>query len=369
MTRVAITASVLVADDAVGNDALGMHACLRAAGHEAALFAEAGDSAALPIRPLAELPGYLRGRDAVLVYHHCVGWARGMRLLRRAAGRRILRYHNVTPASFFHGVSATHARVCAAGRRELKALGRGIDLYLCDSEYNRRDLLEYGIPAAKARVVPPFHHGEQLRQAMPDSRTLAGCRDGRTNLLFVGRMAPNKGHLTLVEAFAIFRQHYRPEARLLIVGQEDWRLQGYTAQVRERVERLGVAGAVVFTGDVPVSVLAAYYRSAHVFMSASAHEGFCVPLVEAMALGLPIVAYGATAVPETVGAAGLLWPEPDPYALAAAAGRVVGDSGLARALVGRGEERYREQFSTARVATAFLEAVGAAADQGGRRAA
>lgn len=368
MTRFAITTSVLAPDDAVGNDVLGMQSCLTAAGHEALLFAEAWGGVDRPVRPAAELSRLARDPNAVLIYHHGTTWRRGLRLLKRARCRKVLRYHNVTPASYFEGISPIHQRACQAGRAELRPMIEcGMDRYLADSDYNRQELIELGAPPERAFVLPPFHPVDRLLEAVPDPATLAACRDGRWNVLFVGRMVPNKGHLLLAEAFAIFRRHYQPQARLVFVGREEWRLQRYFAQVRECVERLGLAGAVVFAGDVPVAVLRAYYQTARLFVSASAHEGFCVPAIEAMALGVPVVAYGSSALPETVGDAGVVWPEPDPYALAAAMGRVARDPDLAGALAARGRARYRDHYRTTHLTAAFLRAV--AVPQGSSRAA
>lgn len=235
MTRFAIMTSVLVADDAVGNDVLGMHACLTAAGHEVRLFADSWGVKSPAVEPLASAPRFLRDPQAVAVYHHCAGWAAGFRALRRARCRKVVRYHNITPASFFEGISPIHAKVCARGRAELGTLTRcGINLYLPCSEYNRIDLAEVGIPDKQMPVVPPFHHVDQLIQAPSERQVVATCRDGRANVLFVGRVAPNKGHILLLDAFEVYRRHYRPEARLLIVGREEDRLQLYTARIRER---------------------------------------------------------------------------------------------------------------------------------------
>jgi glycosyltransferase involved in cell wall biosynthesis len=186
---------------------------------------------------------------------------------------------------------------------------------------------------------------------------LRACRDGRTNFLFVGRRVPNKGHRFLIDAFAAYVEHYGADSRLLLIGREDPALVSYTNQLRDQARRLGVADRVLFLGGVTESELRAYYESAHVFVVASEHEGFCVPVVEAMALGVPVVAYGTSAIPDTVGDAGLVWEEPDPFLLAESVARVARSGPVRDELVRRGRQRYGEQFGNERIAGRFLVAL------------
>src|SRR5262249_31964335 len=143
--------------------------------------------------------------------------------------------------------------------------------------------------------------------------------------LMVGRVAPNKGHLALLDAFAAYQRDYDRMSRLIIVGKEDDRLGIYTRMVRLRVLELGLQDAVFFAGSVSDSALQSYYLTAGAFAILSEHEGFCVPLVEAMAMKLPIVALGSTAIPGTLGKAGLIWEEPVPELFAESFHQIVTD--------------------------------------------
>jgi len=235
--------------------------------------------------------------------------------------------------------------------------GARCELYLSASAYNERELVARGADAACCQVAAPFHHIDRLAGLAADADVLDACRDGRTNVLFVGRVAPHKGHAALVEAFAVYHHRHDQHSRLLLVGREDSRLGPFNARLREQVRRLGLRKAVVFAGEASAEALKAYFEAADVFVSASEHEGFCVPLVEAMALRLPIVARGCAAVPYTVGPAGLVWETPDPFLLAESIACLVQDRAVRAALGERGWNRYQERYHSRRIEARFLEAV------------
>jgi glycosyltransferase involved in cell wall biosynthesis len=181
-------------------------------------------------------------------------------------------------------------------------------------------------------------------------------------LLFVGRLVPHKGHRFLIDAFAAYNHHYNPSSRLVLVGKGDWHLGPYSRALDEQARRLRIRGQVVFVvGGATEEELRAYYDCAHAFVVASEHEGFCVPVVEAMALGVPVVGYGAAAVPGTVGDAGLVWDEPEPFLLAESIAHAV-DDGLERDwLRAAGLRRYEEKFTLPRIEAEFVRAMAAVA--------
>ena len=247
---------------------------------------------------------------------------------------------------------------CRQGREQVAALVQAkCDLYLSDSTYNQGELLALGVPPERCAVVPPFHLVERLESATPDPAVMDACADGKTNLLFVGRLAPNKGHAALIDAFAVYHHHYDRRSRLLLVGKEDDRLQGYAASLRERVRHNGVEGSVTFTAAPTDAVLKAYYASADVFVIASEHEGFCVPLVEAMALGVVVAGYGGTAISETLGSAGVLWDDRSAWLLAESVACLKREPSVYAEVQERGRDRYREHFTNERIEERFLTAL------------
>jgi glycosyltransferase involved in cell wall biosynthesis len=359
MSRIAVVGLTITPGDAVGQDALEMQRVLADRGHKVALFSSHWVKASPLTHDIREADEFLgEDPDAVLLYHHAIGWETGVEVVRRARCRRVVRYHNVTPARFFAGYPGRNVMMCTRGREQLRELVTAqCDLYLSASAYNQDELRGLGADPSRCAVVSPFHQVDRLAAAAADPEVLRACRDGRTNLLFVGRRVPNKGHRFLIDAFAAYAEHYDAHGRLLLVGREDPALVSYTNQLRAQAQRLGVADRVLFPGGVTEGELRAYYESAHVFVVASEHEGFCVPVVEAMALGVPVVAYGTSAIPDTVGDAGLVWDEPDPFLLAESIARVARPGAVRDELVRRGRQRYGEQFGNQRIAGRFLAAL------------
>jgi glycosyltransferase involved in cell wall biosynthesis len=347
--------------DAIGHDALGMLSALRRAGLEARIFTPRWDRG-LEAYPVDSLGGYLRSKDDVLLYHYAVGWERALEIFREFECRRVIKYHNVTPPEFFAPYNESYAELCRLGRAMLADFTlTEPDLFLCDSDYNAQDLRALAVDEARLEVQPPFHRTEELLNLAPDPDLLArfgpGPFERRTNIVFAGRVAPNKSHLKLIEAFAVYRRAVDPRARLLIAGRRDPGLAAYNRALDDRVAELEIAGAVHFLGKISEAELKAMYLVADVFALLSRHEGFCVPAIEAMALKVPLVALNRAATPETIGDAGLLFDEYEPALIAAACERLVDDGDLRFALCARGAERFEERFSSRVLETSFLEKI------------
>src|SRR5262249_4256495 len=302
---------------------------------------------------------YLDGDPtAVLILHHAIGWPHAVPLIAEACCRRVVKYHNVTPAHFYDTLDADYAGLCRQGRTQLREIiESNCDLYLADSPFNRDELTAMGASFDRCAVVPPFNAIAQQLETEADSEVLHDYSDGRTNLLFVGRRAPNKGHRFLLDAFAVYHQRHNPGSRLVLVGRGEPKQAAYTNALRDQVRRLGLQGHVILVDSATDGELKAYYATASAFVVASEHEGFCVPVVEAMALRVPIVAYGTTAVPYTLGDAGLVWDEPDPFLLAQSLDAVVRDCGVRRRLTESGWRRYQSLFANDRIEHAFLHAL------------
>jgi L-malate glycosyltransferase len=286
--------------DAIGNEALAIQKHLRAAGFESDIFAEGVHPRMAHLaRPLWEYRE-VSGPDTVCVFHFSIGSAAG-RLIYHAPDRLVAIYHNITPAHFFLGFHPHLAGLCYHGRRELEAFAPRTELGLGDSEYNRRELQEAGF--ARTAVLPIVLDLHKYDGAA--SRVTARLYDdGRTNLAFVGRIIPNKKIDDLIRAFAVYQKAFNPRSRLLLVGDHRGH-ERYYDRLQEMVRELRV-DEVVFTGHVDDDDLIACYRAADLFLCLSEHEGFCVPLQEAMALGVPVLAYDAGAVKETLLGGGLL---------------------------------------------------------------
>jgi len=359
--KIALLAPSLSAFDAVGTDVLEMAAALRAAGHDVRLYADNATGIAQAVHAPAGFDAWLGPRDAV-IYHYSIGWPRIEAMLEKTRARRVLRYHNITPPEFFHGYSRDHVRTCAAGRASLPRLSTmGFDLALACSRYNLDELVAHGFPAGRGRVLAPFHQVERLLDLPGDTDLVDRYNDGRRNILMLGRVAPNKGHLAVIDAFACYRRAYDDGARLLVVGKQDRRLAAYTRRLFAHVAALDIASHVHFLDNVDDARLKSLWLGADALLMLSEHEGFCVPLVEAMAFGVPIVARATSAIPDTLGDAGLLWDDTDPRLYAASLARIFRDAGLAQALRDAGRARYRQAFRRTIGVARLHDAIGALA--------
>lgn len=357
--KAAILLPVLAKHDAVGNDALAMAAILRECGIDTRIFCDVAVGLEVATFRPDELLAFAGGSDDLVIYHFSVGWPPALDILRKARGKRVVRYHNITPAHFFAPIAPDYADVCRRGRAEIARIATlGCEHYLGDSRFNLAELIEAGAPAERGGVFAPFHRVEDLIAAPADLALLDELVDGSFNVLMVGRLAPNKGHVELVDAFAAHLDGYGDPARLLIVGKSDPRLREYTDAVHARIEQHRLGDRVCWLESVDEARLKAAYLASSAFLTLSQHEGFCVPVIEAMALGVPVLALGSSALPETVGDAGLVWDTSDPWLYAASLARLREDVQCRHALRSAARRRYREEFAPAVLRQRFLAALG-----------
>jgi glycosyltransferase involved in cell wall biosynthesis len=308
--------------DAIGHEVLGIQRVLRAAGYESDIFVETADPRLEDLtRDFRELVEASH-RDNILIHHFSIG-SKASRIAYALPDRMALVYHNITPPEYFVDIHRLLVRLCYHGRRELGAYVNRCDLALGDSEVNRLELAELGFPVTGVLpVVPGFSHLD----GPPNDLVARQFDDDWTNVLFVGRVIPNKRIENLIRFFAAYKSRYNPRARLLIVGSYSG-FERYLTMLHQLVARLGVPDVHV-TGHVSNEELAAYYDVADVFLCASEHEGFCVPIVEAFYKRIPVLALARTAVPATMDGAGVLYEQPDPADVATLLDIVVGDAAL-----------------------------------------
>lgn len=313
--------------DAISNEALAIQRHLRAAGYDSDIFAEGVHPRlahlARPLREYAEVSG----PDTVCLFHFSIGSAAG-RLIHAAPDRLVVIYHNITPGEWFLGFHPHLAGLCYHGRRELSAFADRAELALGDSEYNRRELEAAGY--ARTGVLPiVLDLSAYARPPSAVQRRLFD--DGRANVLFVGRIIPNKRIDDLVRVFTVYQRAFERRSRLILAGDHRGH-ERYFDRLQELVRALRVE-EVVFTGHVDHDDLLAAYASADVFLCLSEHEGFCVPLQEAMLFDVPVVAYDAGAVAETLRGGGLLLRDKPLAETAALVDAVLREGPLRRAVL------------------------------------
>jgi glycosyltransferase involved in cell wall biosynthesis len=286
--------------DAIGDHARRVRDVLRAWGHASDLFAITVDE-----RDQGDVRSWDEpaAREADVTIFHFATASPMSEAFGALGGRRVLYYRNVTPAHFFMPYDANLARVSATARTELAALAGKVDLAIGDSDFNCRELRALGF--GRTFVAPLMVDLDRLRHAEPVPSLDWVLQDGLTNILFVGRLVPNKrieDHIRLAEHY---KRYVDVAYRFIFVGRYDV-VPGYYESIRAMVSTYRmVPERFWFAGPVPEAELAAYYRNAHAYVSLSEHEGFCVPLVEAMAMDVPVLAYAEAAVPETLGGAGV----------------------------------------------------------------
>jgi L-malate glycosyltransferase len=313
--------------DAIGHEVLGIQRALEAAGYQSSIYVESADprleNLTLDYR---DMVGSVSDTD-VLIHHFSIG-SRASRTAYALPGRMILVYHNITPPGYFIGVHKDLVKLCFRGRRELTAyIGRSA-LALGDSEYNRQELESLGFPVtAVLPVVPDFTHLD----VVPDRILAAQFDDAWTNVMFVGRVIPNKKLEDVIRTFHVYRARHNPRSRLLLVGSHSG-FERYLEMLHALIARLGTPD-VHFLGHVSNEELSALYEVADVFLCASEHEGFCVPLLEAFHKRVPVLAYAATAVPGTMDGAGVLYDTKDPSEIARLVDAVMTDAAVEQAIV------------------------------------
>lgn len=294
------------------------------------------------------LAGLSPATDDVLLLHHSAG-APNLHELLALPNRKLLLYHNVTPASWLWDHAPLVAVHCAIGREQLPELVRAVDVAAADSAFNAAELEALG--AERTEVIPLLVDRDRLGAPGP---ALAGPRTGEPpTVLFVGRLSPHKGQDAAIRAFALYRRHRSPDARLVLVG--DPLTTRYAELLRKLADTLA-PGAVSIESGLSVDALGDRYRAADAFLCLSEHEGFCIPVLEALHFGLPVIARPAGAIPEVVGDAALLVEDRDPAVISELLHLAITDAELRAELRHRGAGRLAA-YDPARIAASLRAAV------------
>jgi glycosyltransferase involved in cell wall biosynthesis len=315
--------------DAVTDQAFRWRDLLHGWGHESEIVAEHVHPDLLGRVHRMDRAGrrILQGGRLILRY---ALWSSTVKTALESNARIALCYHNITPGPLLRTFNPEVAALCDRGRDGLTAFRGKIDALIADSSFNALDLREAGL--GDATVVP-------LLLDLPSE--VPRRRPNREPLVVtVGRLAPNKRLEDVVKSFALYQRHRAPEASLMVIGS-DLGFESYRAALEDLLARVG-ARNVFFTGQISSPARDAWYRYADVYLSMSVHEGFCAPLIEALGHGVPVVARGAGAVPETVGGAGLVLDGAEPAVVAEALDAAASSQSTREALFDAAEERLRE---------------------------
>ncbi len=329
----------LDAGDAIGAMAMAIHEVLTAWGLEARLFAYDMDEYGRRYASFdTAYREFMHQEEDILLYHYGL-YCDNYRMFLESRNRKALIYHNITPPGFYAAFYPEAVRLCTLGREVLAQL-KECDLALGVSDFNRRELVEMGFTEEKTGVLsipPPLGKLDAAEEDRELSRWLG---DGKTNLLHVGRVVPNKKLEDVIKTFHCYHRAVNARSRLVIAGPLP--INTYYAALLSLVRGMGIEDRVFFLGKVSDGALKACYRGAHYYLSMSEHEGFCMPLLEAFHYRLPVLAYAAGAVPETMGGAGVLFFEKDHLVLAELIDRLERDAFLRGRVLDAQEERLRD---------------------------
>jgi glycosyltransferase involved in cell wall biosynthesis len=324
---------------------------------DVAVFGEHVRRTDVPHLDRAALDALVASPENTIIYHHSIEWPLGEQILAGARARAVVKYHNITPPEHVAAYHPALADECRRGREQTARLraARPDARWLADSAFN---LTDAGLPPDPDAVVPPFHAIEAWATTTPAPDVAAAlARTDAITVLAVGRLVANKRIHTVIDAVADYRRHHGPRIRLNVVGGPLATDDQYFRMLRERIAAHGLAGCVRLLGQVTDAELLALYRGSGYLLSASAHEGFCVPLVEAQALGVPIVARDVPAVRETAGDAQLLVGD-DPGEFAEAIALVEERPAARRALADAGRANFARRFRPGAIARRFRAALG-----------
>lgn len=314
--------------DGVGNDTLAINRILKEEGYDTHIYAENIDpridqtlvTRIHKMKPLSE--------HDVVIYHLSTGCNLNLDIQEWKC-RIIYRYHNVTPPNFFQLYNQNAYNLCSEGVSQAREMGKDASYVLADSEFNKRDLLGMGY-TCEIDVLPILIPFEDYQKPI-NQKVIEKYRDGWTNIIFTGRMAPNKKQEDVIKIFSYYKKYKNPRSRLILVGSYD-KGDSYYQRVLKYTQCLGVED-VIFTGHIKFDEILAYYQLADVFLCMSEHEGFCIPLVEAMYFQTPIIAYESTAIPYTMNHQGAIVDTKEPSYVASIMDRIVKDEKVKAKLI------------------------------------
>lgn len=328
----------LVYGDAIGNHVMEMWKLLRSWGYRSDIYADyCHPKYAYACKDYRQYKG---SSENILIFHYSIG-SEVTDFVRQLPDRIVLYYHNITPSHFFRGINRELERQLEEGRQRLASF-KDVPFAIAASEYNRQELLALGFK--EVAVVPYILDFAKLDASAESKAGMAIRRrydDGAVNILFVGRIVPNKCQEDLIKIFSYYHKLMNHHSRLLLVGSSA-NAEAYRFRLEFLARALDLEDSVHFCGHVGLDEgLGAYYKVANVFLCMSEHEGFCVPLLESAHFCVPIIAYKAAGVPYTLGNAGILIKEKRYDAVAEVIALLASDEALRRRVVAKQQERLR----------------------------
>lgn len=352
MRRILIMHQTITNHDAIGNDIECMYNILQENWY-CKCFAENRLNFAVSYADKEKAAEIINDKDGVVIYHHSVNWSLGEEMIEGCKATLIFRYHNITPPEFFEPYNADYTFSCTEGRKMTDRLIETFPdaLWLADSAYNTTDLTN--VPKEKISVCPPFHKIEEWIKINPDEEVLKKLLyNKKHNVLFVGRVAPNKGHLFSMDVLHAYCRNFGDDIKFYVIGKFDEGLASYNQLVKDKIRHYRLEDKIEFVGEINDATLMAYYLGCEVFLCTSEHEGFCVPIIEAQKFELPIVARDSSAISETIGSNQLVLKD-DPKEYAAAIKLIVQNKEVRSFLREKGKYNFEKRFTREEITATF----------------
>jgi glycosyltransferase involved in cell wall biosynthesis len=348
--------------DAIGNDIMGSYLLLEKLGFEPEIVCQYPDRK-IPTgfrKNINWLPERVKKDYLLLIYHHSGYWAVGEEIINAFQGKIIVKYHNITPHNFFAPYSQRYEEVCREGREQTHRLVKcgKVTLWQADSLFNASELSSVGVASAINKVVPPFNRLQELNSIPHYANYESGQQ---IDLLFVGRRAPNKGHRHLLQLVSSYIRFYSGNIKLKIVGGVDDQLAQYSEELMALSEQLGVTSHVEWLTHISNQDLDGLFRSSHLYVNMSEHEGFCLPIIEAQTIGLPIITVNTTALGETTGinqiVCSLPKTEEDYDVMAGLVHEVISNSALRESVIRHGYKNAYDRFTQEPIENQFISSL------------
>lgn len=321
--------------DAISNEMVEIYKTLKRRGYKTRIFAQYLDPRMKQY--FTHFSQYKGNKDNVLIFHASIG-GEILDYVKNLPDKKIMIYHNMTPAHFFEGYNDTLYKLLSEGREYVKQLAEHIDLGVGDSDFNRKELEEYGY--ARTDVFPILLN--PVKYDIPSvSHVQTEMSKHGTNILFVGRYSPNKKQDDVIKAFYVYHKYFNTDSHLHLIGNYEG-LEIYFLQLQALVQRLGLESHVTLHSHVSFEELVTFYRNADAFLCMSEHEGFLVPVLESFHFNVPFFGFHAGAVPETAADGGVIFKEKDFYKIAQSMDEILKNKNRKTELIERQRNRLRD---------------------------
>jgi len=346
-------------NDAIGNDVLIQYQYLNNYNIFTKLYAISVDNSTKElIVSKQEFIDLILDRDNILLIHYGSYWDNLFEHIKTAKCKVILKYHNITPANFFKNYNKYLTLSLRDSRKKLEEIIQSgfIDYYWVDSYYNAEELIANNVDEKNIKIIPPFHKIHDFDNVKIDTELREQLNNGAYQMLFVGRVAPNKGHKHLIETIKSYKEEYGNNIHLNIIGSISCELRGYYKELKKLIKDYKLDDMISFYDHVTFEQLNTFYATADLFLLMSEHEGFCVPILEAQYHNIPIIALDRAAVKETLGEEQLIYEKIDYDVFASAIYTLTTEKEMHTYLAKQGYNNFLK-YEGAKIAELMLTAV------------